>query len=482
MKATNRPLTVAAVLASSFMAAVEVTVVSTAMPTVTGDLGGVHLYSWVFAAYLLASTVTVPLYGKLADLRGRRPVMLFGLAVFTAGSVASGLATSMHALVVFRAIQGLGAGAIQPVALTILGDLFTVQERARVQGYFSAVWGAAGLAGPALGGLIVAHLSWRWIFFLNVPAAVAAAVLFLANYHEKPEPHEHRLDLAGAALLTLAMTALLAGADPRRALWCVPAAALLLVAFVRVELRAPEPVLSMELMTRRVMAASSVASALAGAAMMTTTSFVPLFVQGVLGGSATDAAKAVTPMTVGWPVASVVAGRLIPRWGFRPLVVAGSAVSAGAALAMALFLGPHAPLWVAQASTAAAGVGMGLANTALLIAVQSSVEWRQRGMATAGTMFFRTIGGTLLVGLAGGVLAASLAGDASIPPGAADELLGPERGRHLDAALLLRISGALQEAMGGIFWMVAVAAALSFAASLLFPHGAAEEHGGAAKR
>src|ERR671935_27816 len=303
---TNRPLTVVSLLLSLSMAAMEMTVVSTAMPTVVGDLGGIHVYSWVFTAYLLTSTVTVPLYGKLADLYGRKPVLLFGIGIFLVGSMASGLSRGIGALIAFRAVQGLGAGAMQPTTLTIVGDIYNLEERSRMQGVFGAVWGVAGLVGPLLGGIIVKPLSWRWVFFINVPAGIAAAALLMIALHEDVAHRQHSLDWAGAALLTVGLSALLFGAQ---------------------------------------------------------------------GGSA-------------------------------------SAVGlAAAAVAVALLLRPGASLHVPQAMSALFGVGLGFANTALLIAVQTSVEWRQRGVATASTMFARTIGGTLAVGVLGALLASALSRD-----------------------------------------------------------------------
>src|SRR3954468_10350892 len=241
---TNRPLTVVSLLLSLSMAAMEMTVVSTAMPTVVGDLGGIHLYSWVFTAYLLTSTVTVPLYGKLADLYGRKPVLLFGIAIFLVGSMASGLAPSIGTLIAFRALQGLGAGAMQPTTLTIVGDIYNLEERSRMQGVFGAVWGVAGLIGPLLGGIIVKYLSWRWVFFINVPAGVAAAGLLMASLHENVEHRRRSLDLAGAFFLTLGRTALLFGVHGgRSAAIGLPVAPLALIVFFVGERRAPEPVL-----------------------------------------------------------------------------------------------------------------------------------------------------------------------------------------------------------------------------------------------
>ncbi|HTO97820.1 MAG TPA: MDR family MFS transporter [Myxococcales bacterium] len=468
---TNRPLTVASLLLSISMAAMEMTVVSTAMPTVVGDLGGIHLYSWVFTAYLLTSTVTVPLYGKLADLYGRKPVLLAGIGVFLLGSMASGLARGIGTLIAFRALQGLGAGAMQPTTLTIVGDIYNLEERARMQGVFGAVWGVAGLIGPLLGGVIVKFLSWRWVFFINLPAGIAAAALLVVALHEEVEHRQHALDWAGSGLLTLGLTALLVGAQGGWASAVVlPLAVLSLAAFHLVERRAREPVLPLQLFRQRVMAVATGAGALVGAGMISMVTYVPLYVQGVLGGSPTEAGSAITPMVVGWPIASAISGRALPRVGFRILVRAGLFISALAAAALAILLRPGASLRVPQALTALFGVGLGLANTALLIAVQTSVEWRQRGVATASTMFARTIGGTLAVGVLGAVLSAALLRDGTIPEDAADQLLGPTRGAGLGAAVVRALSASLQAGLGSVFWTIAAIALAAAVTSLFFPH------------
>ena len=468
---TNRPLTVVSLLLSISMAAMEMTVVSTAMPTVVGDLGGIHYYSWVFTAYLLTSTATVPLYGKLADLYGRKPVLLAGIAVFLAGSMASGLAGSIGALIAFRAVQGLGAGAMQPTTLTIVGDIYNLEERARMQGVFGAVWGVAGLVGPLLGGIIVKYLSWRWVFFINVPAGIAAAALLVGALHENVEHRRHSLDWAGSALLTFGLTALLIGVQGGRASAVgLPLAAVSLGIFFFVERRAPEPVLPLDLFRQRVMAVATTSGALVGAGMISMVTYVPLYVQGVLGGSPTEAGSAITPMVIGWPIASAISGRALPRVGFRILVRSGLIISAVAAVALALLLRPGASLHVPQALSALFGIGLGFANTALLIAVQTSVEWRQRGVATASTMFARTIGGTLAVGVLGALLSAALSSDPSLPADAADRILGPHHGAGLDPAVLGALSLSLQSGLGTVFWAIAAIATGSAITSLFFPH------------
>jgi EmrB/QacA subfamily drug resistance transporter len=468
VRVTNRPLTVVALLLGMFLAAMEMTVVSTAMPTAVGDLGGIHLYAWAFTSYMLAATVTVPIHGKLADLYGRKPVMLAGIALFLAGSFACGRAGSMEQLVAFRTVQGLGAGAIQPIALTIVGDLFDVRERARMQGFFGAVWGLAGLVGPLLGGALVRWLSWRWVFYINVPMGLGCAVVLVLAYHERPERHDHRLDVAGAVLLAAAVLALLAAARSRTAvLVAVPAAAAAIGAFLWVERRAREPLIPLDLFAQRVMAVSSATGALVGAAMISTVTYVPLYVQAVLGGSPTDAGGTIAPMAIGWPLASTLGGRLLPRLGYRVLIRGGLCLSLVAAVGLAVWLRPGAGLAMPRLLTGLYGIGLGFANTPLVIAVQTSVPWNRRGVATASTMFFRTIGGTLAVGILGGVLAAALAGGRA-PPEAVDQLLGPERGL-MDPAILRSLSGALESGMETIFQVVAAIAAAALSASLLFP-------------
>jgi EmrB/QacA subfamily drug resistance transporter len=468
MRPTHRPLTVVALLLGLFLAAMEMTVVSTAMPTIVGELGGLSLYAWAFAAYMLTATVTVPIWGKLADLRGRKPVMFAGLGLFLLGSTACGAATSMTALVGFRALQGLGAGAIQPTTLTIIGDLFDLRERGRMQGLFGAVWGVSGLVGPLLGGALVHYLSWRWVFLVNLPFGLGCAAILAVAYHEKRERHEHRLDVPGALLLSGAVVAvLLAARSARAGAIAVPVAVVLVALFVWVERRAPEPVLPLDLFRDRVIAVSSATGALVGAAMIAMVTYVPLWVQAVLGATPTEAGMAIAPMAIGWPIASAVSGRLIPRTGYRVLIRSGLLLTALAGAALAVALRPGSPLVVPQVLTFLYGTGLGLANTPLLIAVQSAVPWNRRGVATASTLFSRTIGGTLSVGILGGVLAHALAAGGA-PPGVAEKLLSPER-TGVDPALLAGLAGTLHGGLAGVFRAIAVIAAAAFAVSLLFP-------------
>ncbi len=464
-------MTVTGLILGLFLAAMEMTVVSTAMPTAIGDLGGVHLYAWVFAAYTLLVTVTVPIASKLGDLYGRKPVMLGGLFVFLLGSTLCGQAQTMTQLIVFRAIQGLGAGAVQPMTLTIVGDLFTIEQRAKMQGVFGAVWAVAGMIGPLAGGLIVKYLSWRWVFYVNLPFGLLSAAILVAGYHETVHKTAHRLDWLGAALLTAAIVLLLGETRGAQASPLVlVAVAALVAAFLWVETRADEPLLPLDLFRLRVMWASSAAGAIVGAGMLALVTFIPLHVQAVLGGSPTDAGTTISPMAIGWPIASAVGGRLLPRFGFRRFVRLGMFLAAVAAAGLAWQLRPDGSLTGVRLCMGLLGIGMGFANTGLLIAVQASVDWKQRGVATGSTMFFRTIGGTIAVGLLGGVIARTLSRMPGVPASAVDSLLGPDHGRDVAPAVLARIGDALAGSLHEVFVAIAVLVALAFVVSLAFPH------------
>lgn len=472
-RATNRPATVFALLLALFMAAMEMTVVSTAMPTVVAELGGALHYAWVFTAYMLTSTVTVPIYGKLSDLYGRKPMMLVAMVLFLFGSMASGQARTMTHLIVFRAIQGLGAGGMQPIALTIVGDIFNLEERAKMQGVFGAVWAIAGLAGPLLGGVIVASLSWRWVFYVNVPFGLVSAAVLTFALHESIAKHDHRLDFVGAGLLVAMVVALLLGTDGVMPALLLPGCACLLALFLFHESRVKEPIVPLRLFSQRVLATSSALNSLTGGAMLGLVTFVPLYAQGVLGTTPTQAGATIAPMAVGWPVASAISGRLIKRFGFRKLVRVGMLVVACSAASLAVAIADGSSSGTIRVLAAFFGIGMGLSNTALVIAVQTSVGFSQRGVATASTMFFRNIGGTVGVGVMGALLARALmAGQAARAAGGASlvaRILGPER-RGLDPAVLQAIAGDLAHGLTHVIVLVASLAGAAALVGLFFPH------------
>jgi EmrB/QacA subfamily drug resistance transporter len=399
------------VMLSVFLAAMESTVVATAMPTVVASLGGVNIYSWVFSGFLLTSTVTMPLWGRLSDLLGRRPVFLTGLSLFLLGSALSGAAQDMGQLIGFRMLQGLGAGSLMTLGMTIVGELFGLEQRARMQGYVSGVWGVASLLGPLLGGLLTDHVSWRWVFYINLPFG-ALAMLLLRGALPDGERRRHALDYAGLAVFAIGVSALLVGIMEagRVGTWAgidvvVPLATalVLLAGFVLVERRTPEPIVPLRLLRHRMVLAASVNGFLSGMAMFGAISFVPLFLQHVSGMSATAAGFVLTPFVLGWVAMSIVSARLVLRVGYRTPVVCGMACLATAFLLLSRWA-PGLTQLLAMRDALMGGVGMGLTFVPMLIAVQSAVPRSDLGAATSMTQFFRTIGGAVGLSVMGAVM------------------------------------------------------------------------------
>ncbi len=414
VEGSKRNLVVIAAMTAIFMAAVDTTIVNTAIPSIVGTLGGIAVFSWVFSAYLLTSTTTVPIYGKLADLYGRKRTFVAGASLFLLGSALSGQAHGMTELIVFRGLQGLGAGAVLPVTQTVIGDIFTVEQRARIQGIFSAVWGFAAIIGPALGGVIVDHLSWRWIFYLNLPIGLAAMYLMWRALDEPLRRQPHALDWTGVVSLGTGISALLFALLEGGVVlpWSSPVtlglfalAGASLTFFVRNEGRAREPILPLELFRHRLIAVSNLASFAVGAVLVGTSAYLPLYAQGVQGGTATIAGAIVGPQSLAWTVGSVIAGRVILRMGLRASAVVGLALNAigSGAVLVAYGLG-GAPYWFLSAVNATVGLGMGFSNLAFILAVQNSVAWGQRGVATASILFIRNLGSTAGVSVMGTVL------------------------------------------------------------------------------
>jgi multidrug resistance protein len=413
----NRRMVTAALVVAMTVTAMEQLVVSPAMPTIIAALKGFEIYPWVISAYLLAATVSTPIYGKLADLFGRKRVLLTGLAIFAAGSILSGTAQSMGQLIAMRTLQGLGAGAVGPIIITMLGDMFTLHERARVQGLFSAVWGVSSVAGPIVGGYLTDHLGWRWVFLVCVPFAVAAFAMLVYWVREPPaERFVAPIDWAGAALLTSGMSLLLLAAldGPRRGLGftaaLIGASAILHVLFVIRERQAPDPILPLDLMARPAIAASLVGSGLIGSVLFALDTFVPLFVQGVRGGTATLAGRALMPLFLTWAISVALAARAVVHWGFRRGGLMGSALIVLGNLG--LVLGAARPEWSRACffvGLAVIGMGMGPTSLSYILSVQHAVSWGQRGAVTGAAIFLRTIGGAIGVGLLGAMLGWKLA-------------------------------------------------------------------------
>ncbi len=473
--AGNRLLILIATLLATFLTAMEATVVSTAMPTIIGELRGLNLYAWVFAAYLLTSTATVPLYGRLADMVGRKPVFVAGIAVFLLGSALSGAAQSMPQLILFRGIQGLGAGAVQPIIFTIVGDLFTLQERARVQGFFSAVWGTSSVAGPALGALITETIGWRWIFYINIPFGIAAVALLAWTLQEQRPAGRHRLDYLGAFTLTSGVTVLLLGLLGSRQGSSINfpllfAGVALLGLFVAIELRVPEPILPPVLFRSAAIAVPCLAGLVGGIVQYALPSYLPLFVQGVQFGTASDAAKPLGALATAWTVAAFLSPRLLLKVGFRAVAVAGMASLALGTAALLLYR-PTTSVWLMMINTALIGLGLGFSSTATLIAAQNAVGWEQRGVVTAAVQFTRTIGGTLGIAILGALLNAQLAPTLQ-QHGAIDvnSLLDPTARTAIPATALAIIQRALADGLWLVFLLIVITAVFGVIFACFLPN------------
>jgi EmrB/QacA subfamily drug resistance transporter len=391
---------IASVMTSMVMIAIEATIVSTAMPQIVAQLGGLHIYSWIFSSFLLTQTAMTVVFGKLADVYGRKPMMLVGIAIFLIGSILAGFARSMMTMVVFRLIQGIGAGAMQPVAMTIVADLYPARERGKIQGYLASVWAISAVLGPIAGGFIVRDWSWPWIFWINVPVGIAAAVGFSLFLHERTRHERRSVDIAGAALFTVVVASLLialteAGISdhlPSLAAWCIFGVSLAL--FVAQERRAADPMISFALWGHRPIAAANSVGMLANMALMGLTTFLPMYVQGVLHRSPVAAGLALTTMLVGWPAGATLAARSFHRFGLRQILVAGSVLVPIGTVALVLLTPESSPV-TAGLGSLVMGFGMGLISVSSLVLIQELVDWPQRGSATASNVFARNLGSTL---------------------------------------------------------------------------------------
>jgi EmrB/QacA subfamily drug resistance transporter len=451
---------VVAVQLAVLLAALDATVVGTAMPTVVATLGGVALYPWVFSAYMLASTVVMPVFGGLADRLGRKVPYLGAVAVFGVGSLLAGAAPSMPVLILARAVQGIGGGGILSLALIIFGDLFPGERRGRMQAYITAVWGFASIVGPLLGGLIVDRASWRWVFYMNLPLCVVVAGLVAVNLRETaPGGAGRRLDLLGTGLFVVGVTGLLfAVLEPGGAARLGGAVIGLasLAAFLRIERDSPDPLLALALFREAPFAVGCVCGFFAGAAMFGALIHVPLLLQWGRGADATTAGLALMTMSSGWSIGGLTAGQLMNRLGFWRLAVLGMAVMTGGYAALAAR--PDGSWSYLLTVGGAIGIGMGLSTVTTIVAVQSLTRREQRGIATSSVLFFRNIGGTLGVAAMGAVLTARLG----------VRLTEVDRGA---LSLSPQLAAALVDGIGVVFWLGTTATAVGLVTACFLPDG-----------
>lgn len=471
-----------------FLSAIEVTVVGTAMPTIISQLGGLSAYSWVFSVYSLSSTVMTPIFGKLSDQFGRRSIFLIGMTVFLVGSMLSGLAQSMPQLIFFRALQGLGAGALIPLSFTIVGEIYTIEQRARVQGVLSSVWGVASLIGPLVGGFLVEKLSWHWVFYFNVPFCLLAMALLHFGLQEPPRDRTRsQIDFAGASLLIISVVSLLLSILEGGQSWAWVSAPtfILLGLFVgtfvwllRVERRAAEPILALSLFKDPLVKVAAGHGFLAGLALFGSAAFVPLFAQAVLGASPTAAGAALTPQILGWTFSSTLGAPYILRYGYRRVSVTGMIIMTLGALLLSL-QGPGSTPWIIGLSQVLFGGGMGLTITTMVIAIQNRVARTQLGTATSMMSFMRTIGGSVGVSIMGAVMVSRLTtGLTHLPPGITvtpEQLLDPIASREITPAALEAIRGVLAAAIQPVFLIALIASCLALVVVLFTPRGSVQD-------
>ena len=448
------PILIALMLTTGLVA-IDATILATAVPTIVDELGGFASFPWLFSIYLLAQAVSVPVYAKLSDTFGRKPIILVGIGLFLLGSILCGLAWSMPALIAFRAVQGLGAGAVQPMAITIAGDIYTVAERAKTQAYLASVWAVSSVVGPTLGGLFSEFLSWRWIFFVNVPLCLVAGWMLLKTFHEKVERTRHRVDYLGAVLLTLSLSLLILAAleggqawawDSPQSIGAFVLGGILLILFVLAEKRAAEPVLPLWVFSRRLLLTTSLIALGVGAVLIGLTSYVPTYLEGALGTSPIVAGLALAALTLGWPLSASQSGRLYLRFGFRPTILIGMVFVVGGATLLALTA--HTPsVLVAAACCFVVGLGLGLVATPSLISAQASVDWNERGVATGTNAFSRSVGSAVGVAIFGAV---------------ANGIFAQYAGGADDPAAVIAAST-------GVFVAVLVAAGITVVAALAMP-------------
>jgi len=472
---------IVALMLGMLLGALDTTIISTAMPRIVAELGGLTYYSWVFSAYMLTSTIFVPLFGKLSDLFGRRLIYQIGLGVFMAGSILCGFSTTIVELIVYRAMQGIGAAALMPIAIVIIGDLYPPDKRGKIQGIFGAVFGLSSVAGPALGGFITDYLSWEWTFWINLPFGLAAMAVIAFSLKESKGEGKRYVDYTGAALLMGGMTALLlglimGGVEYPWNSWQIyglfAASVVLTGLFLYVQTRVPEPLLPLGLFKDRVVSVSSILGFLLGAAMFAAVSYIPLYVQGVMGVSASLAGYVLTPMMLSMVASSIISGRIITKVSYRTLVLLSMSTIT---LSFFLLSQVHVdtPMWQVVVYMLLIGLGMGPMNPVLNIAVQSTVQAAARGVATSSLAFFRSIGGTVGVTVMGVFLNNQLADQLEkeltrVPAELAAQvsrfsdpqmLLNPEVRAQIPAALLQLLQQALTVAIDHVF-LVAVAISL----------------------
>ncbi|HEY3842710.1 MAG TPA: MDR family MFS transporter [Acidimicrobiales bacterium] len=471
-----------ALMLGMFLASLDQTIVSTALPTIAGDLHGLNHLSWVVTAYLLTTTISTPLWGKLGDLYGRKNLFQLAIVVFLAGSMLSGLSQNLAELVAFRAVQGIGAGGLMVGAQAIIGDVVPARQRGKYMGYFGAVFGLSWVAGPLLGGLFTQHLSWRWIFYINVPIGVLALFVIAAVLHIPARRVHHKIDWAGTTLLSAGVTAiiLMTSWGGGQYAWGSPTiiglavgGAALLVAFCLVETRAVEPIIPLGLFKNRTFTSASLLGLILGFAMFGAIVYLPLYLQTVHGATPTSSGLELLPLIVGMLSTFILSGRLVTRTGrYKIFPIVGSAILT-VGLYLLTLLGPHTSFATASVYMFVVGLGIGCIMQVLVVAVQNAVPYSQLGVATSTSTFFRTIGGAFGVSVLGAVFSSKLLSQLTAHANAAQLKLinggnvtaNPAQISHLPPGQRVVFVDAFSHALQTVFWVSVPFAILAFALS-----------------
>jgi EmrB/QacA subfamily drug resistance transporter len=478
---------VGAALLALFLGALDALVVGAAMPTIVADLGGLHLYGWVFSSYLLARAISLPIFGKLCDLYSSKKLYFIAIGIFVLSSLFAGTAGSMIQLIIFRALQGIGAGGTFALAYIVVADLAAPEKRGKMMGLISFVWGIASILGPALGGLIVTYFSWRWIFYLNLPLGCAALLAILLCLREvRPKQTHPSLDFLGAATLSIGVLALLTAflLGGRAYPWISWEIGVLflaalggIIAFGFAEKHAPEPILALDFFRNRQFSFANGSAFFSSSAIFSLSAYSPLFIQGVLGRSPAQVGMAMVPLSLGWSAGALLCGQLINREREKPYALFGSFLLIGST-AMAVTFSPATSLMVFSATLAIAGIGMGFVSVATLLIVQNSLGAANLGVATSAQQFARTLGGTIGIGISGSLAIAQLSASLEsllrsssapgIPPALAQNLLSgfesilqPEIQANLSPVIQKSLLEAVEKGVGMVFWSSLAAALVS---------------------
>jgi len=464
-----------AALSTSFMAAIEATIVATAMPMIVGTLGGFNLFSWVFSGYLLTQAITIPIYGRLADIHGRKRILHFGIALFLLGSVLCGLAWNMASLIAFRIVQALGGGALLPVAQTLVGDLYSGEQRARMQGYVSTTFGSAAVLGPTIGSFLVTHAGWPMVFWFNVPLGIIAAGMLAVMFNERVEKRPHRIDYIGAILMVLSISAGLVALAQAAALsrlsmlTLLAASALLLLLLLIYEHKIPEPMLPLRLFRKRIVASGNVVSLANGAIMMGIVAFLPAYMQVVMGTSALLGGLALTAMSAAWPLGGFLGSRIILRSSYRvSATIGGLTLVSGSILMVAAVELSLGIAWLMVAALLV-GLGLGVTNICFVVAVQATVDWNQRGVATSSTAFSRIVGQSFGTAAFAGIVNLGLASHAGAAGDFVLNIMQPGLPQIADAAVVHAAKEAFAQSLRNVYLVNLLLALVVLATAHLLP-------------